>query len=219
MRSVVRKEVLLFATLLVFLPATLRGFKRMRDSNNNTEPVAPAHATEHVDLTDFEQFKTNEEVLAKMATMHNEEPYNPAVETENAQEEINKTAPPATGFYNRVESDIVVPAVESVDSPKSGFYDRVEKSIAAQAFDGTAAIVRRDINYRLTTLGIVLFLSASLAVFGAIVLFLSSAYYRIYVKRNKCAPFEVPTTFRPLFPQPVNYEYEINNLCSKYLDN
>ena len=216
MRSVLTKEVLLFIALIALLPQTLNCRRRIRDANTaSTEPA------EQVDLTNFEQFKTNEEVLAKMATMHDEAPYNPAAEPDSRQteEQDENTKQTATGFYNRVEREIVVPVVETVETPKGGFYDRVEKSITAQAIDTTAAIVRRDINYRLTTLGVLLFLSASLAVFGAVVLLLSSAYYRVYVERNKCAPFEVPSTLRAFFPQPVNYEYEINSLCSKYLDN
>ena len=46
-----------------------------------------------------------------------------------------------------------------------------------------------------------------------------SCYYRLHLLKNKRAPFNAPKSLKPLFPTPVNYEYEITQLCDKYLAN
>lgn len=46
-----------------------------------------------------------------------------------------------------------------------------------------------------------------------------SFYYRLYMYRNRKAPFEVPRILNFLFPKPINYEHEITVLCSKYMNN
>lgn len=46
-----------------------------------------------------------------------------------------------------------------------------------------------------------------------------SFYYRLYMYRNRKAPFEVPSMLNCLFPRPINYEHEITVLCSKYMNN
>ena len=54
--------------------------------------------------------------------------------------------------------------------------------------------------------------------FGTIaVCFMLSCYYRLHLLKNKRAPFNAPKGLKPLFPSPVNYEYEITQLCDKYL--
>ena len=57
----------------------------------------------------------------------------------------------------------------------------------------------------------------SFAFFGSIaVCLLLSCYYRLHLLKNKRAPFNAPKGLKPLFPMPVNYEYEITQLCDKY---
>ena len=56
--------------------------------------------------------------------------------------------------------------------------------------------------------------------FGSIAFcLLLSCYYRLHLLKNKRAPFNAPKGLKPLFPTPVNYEYEITQLCDKYLAN
>lgn len=58
----------------------------------------------------------------------------------------------------------------------------------------------------------------SFGFFGSIaVCLLLSCYYRLHLLKNKRAPFNAPKGLKPLFPTPVNYEYEITQLCDKYL--
>ena len=58
----------------------------------------------------------------------------------------------------------------------------------------------------------------SFVFFGTIaVCLLLSCYYRLHLLKNKRAPFNAPRGLKPLFPTPVNYEYEITQLCDKYL--
>ena len=46
---------------------------------------------------------------------------------------------------------------------------------------------------------------------------LLSCYYRFHLIKNKRAPFNAPRSLKPLFPTPVNYEFEISELCNKYM--
>ena len=48
---------------------------------------------------------------------------------------------------------------------------------------------------------------------------LLSCYYRFHLLKHKRAPFNAPRSLKPLFPTPVNYEYEISELCNKYMTN
>lgn len=58
----------------------------------------------------------------------------------------------------------------------------------------------------------------SFVFFGTIAIcLLLSCYYRLHLLKNKRAPFNAPRGLKPLFPTPVNYEYEITQLCDKYL--
>lgn len=133
-------------------------------------------------------------------------------QTDKAQEKF-------TGYFNRVENEIVASETQPIERTATGYFDQVEKSIINQGVQTASFIIERGIKYRLTLLRLIFFLSSTIAIFGFIVLVITSVYYRICLKQNKCAPFEAPDALRILFPKPVNYEYEINNLCSKYLDN
>ena len=97
--------------------------------------------------------------------------------------------------------------------------DIVVKPVVNEEIEIKQPVQSDQIKERLTFLGLLLFLSSTLTCFGVIVLIFSTIYYRIYLKQNKSAPFETPAFLSLFFPKPVNYEYEINNLCSKYLDN
>jgi len=58
----------------------------------------------------------------------------------------------------------------------------------------------------------------SMVFFGTFAMcILLSCYYRLQLIRNKRAPFNAPKGLQPLFPAAVNYEYEITQLCDKYL--
>lgn len=72
---------------------------------------------------------------------------------------------------------------------------------------------------RQTLFGLLFFLFGTLTIFGCLVLAAAVVYYRQELKRTKQVPFEVPDSLSFLFPNPTNDQIEINNLCSKYLDN
>ena len=45
-----------------------------------------------------------------------------------------------------------------------------------------------------------------------------SAYYKIYLNRQKMPPFNAPSYLRFFFPRPINNEHEIAVLCQKYMN-
>lgn len=215
MRSFVLKGVFLCA---LFLTSIAEKGLPVNAADAETGTVVREDAGK-IDLTNAEHIATNEESQTTKAAMPNDSSTKPiddpivsAEQPVEAVEKRNTQLRLRSGLYGWVEEEIL--PVASSNSTK-GNHDEVEQRIAEQP----PVIQNEDIGYRLTPLGFIVFTSGIIALFIAAVLLLSSVYYRLYLKRNKCAPFDMPTSFSALFPQPTNPEYEMEQLCSRYLDN
>ena len=77
----------------------------------------------------------------------------------------------------------------------------------------------KSITNKFSLTGFIMFIISIILITGIICLILLSTYYRIYLFKNKQAPFNAPLILQLFFPKPVNYEHEIAVLCSKYMDN
>ena len=206
------KEVLIL-TFLITLTLTTKP----KAKTPAQEPIPVSEPTETTQTIPEEQpsttdIATNTSVEAETKT----ESVEPAITAGNENAETAPVEQEATQPEGNAAISDDKAATEEV---ATGYYNKVEKEVINNDIEAEPLVTVNQIKYRLTLFGLVLFLSSTLAFFGLAVLILSSAYYRVYLKQNKSAPFEAPEFLRLFFPKPVNYEYEINNLCSKYLDN
>lgn len=233
MRLTLQKEVLVFA-ILITVGATAKAAVDNQYPNPQNDiaysNVIPLTASDtanenQIDATNSVESKIIEEIV-NSSVLPSSETTVPNTDTTITQDtaiitvnEADNAQERLTGYYDRVEKEIVVQETQLVERSATGYFNQVEKSITDQDSQPTSFALDKDIKYRLTLFGLIFFLSSTFVIFGVIVLAFSSLYYRIHLKQNKCAPFEAPDALRLLFPKPINYEYEINNLCTKYLDN
>lgn len=214
MRLTLAKEVLVFA----LLASVLRSVDTAVDPAGTTMSADKEFKNE-VELTQTETAvsESTVDVAPKEAATTNITEEAPKTEQTNEAESI--AVIPVVNLQPEPEPETVVDSNTTIKSDADIIVNTdgiVEKNVENTHSSGNE---NEPIRYRLTLLGLILFISGTLTAFGAALLIFSSIYYRIYLKENKTAPFEAPDFFNLLFPKPVNNEIEINNLCARYLDN
>ena len=206
------KEVLIIALLATMAFAAKKKAKNAAEKAQGAQEI-----TNGSEPAPTEQVETNK--VDAIDSMESEAKSEPVEPVQDPNDEKAKAATEETEINGDKANNETTNDIEKNENVQSGYYSKVEKDIENQTVDTATTPSSPPTKERLTLLGLLFFLTSTLTVFGFAVLVISSVYYRAYLKQNKTAPFEAPDALNLFFPKPVNYEYEINNLCSKYLDN
>ena len=98
---------------------------------------------------------------------------------------------------------------------EQGYFNKIENELNAFLPDFKPSEMKNT-NYS-SLIELFIFLIFTFTISGAFILFVSSVMYKHFMKKNKRAPFDVPEFLRFCFPKP-QYEYDINQLCQKYIE-
>lgn len=174
---------------------------------------------EPVTETDSNEGKTNPTVSAKVSLdeeISEDETQHTVNQDDQITEEKDNIDEPATDLEEKTE-------VLNNDQPETEqkIDDEPAKSDLEEDAKNETEIEHVENNQmqpEKAVAGFSLFYTFIMLIFAiASVCVLLSCYYRFHLIKNKRAPFNAPRSLKPLFPTPVNYEFEISELCNKYM--